>query len=298
MALIVLVVLALVVATVWLLQRRLIYFPDRSAPPPAHQVVAGAQDVTLRTADGLRLDAWLIRPPPGTPDRRLAVLVAPGNAGNRQGRAPLASALARRGLTVLLVDYRGYGGNPAVRPRRASPTTSTRPGPIWPTPDPRRAAAVLRREPRRGGGHRTGDAAPAGRPDPALTLHRSAGGGPGAYPFLPVRLLARDRFPVRDLVARITVPTLVVYGTADSVVPPAQSAAVAAGAAGLFRVVAVEGADHNDASLLYGDQLIAADRRFGRRGGVTGQRVTYLVTLCRWTTWRRRSPTRCGGASW
>ena len=82
--------------------------------------------------------------------------------------------------------------------------------------------------------------------------------GRAHYPFLPVRLLARDRFPVRDLVARITVPTLVVYGTADSVVPPAQSAAVAAGAAGLFRVVAVEGADHNDASLLYGDQLIAA----------------------------------------
>jgi hypothetical protein len=48
---------------------------------------------------------------PGTPDRRLAVLVAPGNAGNRLARAPLAAALAERGTTVLLVDYRGYGGN-------------------------------------------------------------------------------------------------------------------------------------------------------------------------------------------
>jgi hypothetical protein len=48
---------------------------------------------------------------PGTPDRRLAVLVAPGNAGNRLARAPLAAALAERGTTVVLVDYRGYGGN-------------------------------------------------------------------------------------------------------------------------------------------------------------------------------------------
>ena len=100
-ALIVLVVLALVVAMTWLLQRRLIYFPDRSAPPPAPRVIAGAQDVTLRTGDGLGLGAWLVRPSPGTPDRRMAVLVAPGNAGNRLGRAPLASALAGRGLTVL-----------------------------------------------------------------------------------------------------------------------------------------------------------------------------------------------------
>ncbi len=42
----------------------------------------------------------------------MAVLVAPGNAGNREGRAGLAEELSRRGLAVLLMDYRGYGGNP------------------------------------------------------------------------------------------------------------------------------------------------------------------------------------------
>jgi hypothetical protein len=54
------------------------------------------------------------------------------------------------------------------------------------------------------------------------------------------------------------VPTVVVYGTADTVVPPAHSETVAAHAAGLVRAVAVEGADHNDASLLNGPQLIDA----------------------------------------
>src|SRR3982751_5771076 len=49
-AVVVLLVLALAVAVIWLLQRRLIYFPDRSAPPPAPRVVAGAQDVTVRTS--------------------------------------------------------------------------------------------------------------------------------------------------------------------------------------------------------------------------------------------------------
>src|SRR4051794_2121903 len=98
-ALVVLLLLVLLAAVAWLLQRRLIYFPDRSAPPPAAEVVRGAQDVTLHTVDGLDLAAWLITPPPATPDQHLAVLVAPGNAGNRRARAPLAAALAGQGLT-------------------------------------------------------------------------------------------------------------------------------------------------------------------------------------------------------
>jgi len=73
-----------------------------------------------------------------------------------------------------------------------------------------------------------------------------------------VRLLARDRLPVAKMVTRVPAPTLIVYGTADSIVPPEQSVAVADKAAGPVRVVAVQGADHNDASLLNGPQLIDA----------------------------------------
>ena len=40
------------------------------------------------------------------------------------------------------------------------------------------------------------------------------------FPFLPVRWLLRDRFPVADLTVGIDVPTTVVYGTADTLVPP------------------------------------------------------------------------------
>jgi pimeloyl-ACP methyl ester carboxylesterase len=107
-ALAVLLALILIVALAWAGQRRLIFFPDRATPPAA----GGAGEITLRAADGLRLGAWLFTPPPGTPDRRVSVLVMPGNAGSRAGRVPLAAALTSRGLTVLLLDYRGYGGNP------------------------------------------------------------------------------------------------------------------------------------------------------------------------------------------
>jgi pimeloyl-ACP methyl ester carboxylesterase len=48
-----------------------------------------------------------------------------------------------------------------------------------------------------------------------------------------------------DHLARVKVPTTVVYGSRDSIVPPEQSRAVAAMAAGETRVVEIAGADHN-----------------------------------------------------
>ena len=78
------------------------------------------------------------------------------------------------------------------------------------------------------------------------------------YPFLPVRALLRDRFPLAEQIARIDVPTTVVYGSEDSIVPPEQSRAVADAAAQLHRLVEVPGADHNDRILLDGDALVEA----------------------------------------
>ena len=255
-----LLVVVVLVAAVWLLQRRLIYFPDRSALPPAAHVVAGAQDVTLRTVDGISLGAWLVEPPPGTPGRRLAVLVAHGNAGNRLDRVPLATALANHGLTVLLVDYRGYGGNPGSPSEDglARDLQAARTYLIEQAGFP--AERLLYYGESLGAAVVTGLAV---RHPPAALVLRSPftdlpAAGQEHYPFLPVRLLMRDRFPVSTSIAQITAPTLIVYGTADTIVAPAQSRTVAGRAAGPVRVVAVEGADHNDASLLNGRQLIDA----------------------------------------
>src|SRR6266508_3829899 len=110
-----LLIVGVVVGMLWWLQRQLIYFPDASSVLPAGEVILGARDVTLRTDDGLELGAWFVPAAPGagpTGRQRMAVLVAPGNGGNRADRAGLAEELRRRGLAVLLMDYRGYGGNP------------------------------------------------------------------------------------------------------------------------------------------------------------------------------------------
>jgi pimeloyl-ACP methyl ester carboxylesterase len=250
------VVLITLLTALWLLQRRLIYFPE-TAVSPAGSALPGAREITLRTEDGLALSAWHVTPTGA--GSGITVLVLSGNAGCRAMRAPLARRLAAKGLAVLLLDYRGYGGNPGAPSERGLLT------------DARAARAYL-----------IGHGVPAHRliyfgeslgaavatrlaaeqPPAALVLRSPftslAAVGSHHYPLLPIRLLLRDRFPVSELINQVRAPTVVIYGSADTIVPPEQSAAVAAAAGGLVRVIEVAGADHNDAALLEGNDLIAA----------------------------------------
>ncbi len=254
----VLLAVSLAVLTLaWLLQRRMIYFPDSGVPPPAGSVLPGAREVTVRTEDGLDLGAWSV--PPTGADRNLTVLVLPGNAGSRLLRAPLADRLAAEGFTVLLLDYRGYAGNPG------SPSED---GLLADARAAVRHLAAAGSPPERTiyFGESLGAAVAARlavEHPPAGMVLRSpftdlAAVGSRHYPFLPVRLLLQDRFPVAEPVASVRAPTAVVYGSRDTTVPPELSAAVASAAAGLVRRVEVAGADHNDRALLAGDELIAA----------------------------------------
>src|SRR5665647_2733418 len=73
------VVIALA-AAVWFGQRSLMYPADRSAVPPAGELLPGAVDVTLTTSDDVALGAWYLE---AAEPCTAAVLVAQGNGGNR-----------------------------------------------------------------------------------------------------------------------------------------------------------------------------------------------------------------------
>lgn len=256
-AVLVIALVGILIAVLWALQRRLIYLPSRGLVPRAGGVIAGARDVTLETSDGLSLHAWFV--PARGSDDGVTVLVANGNAGDRSLRAPLAQALAAEGFAVLLFDYRGYGGNPG-HPSEEGLALDARAAHDFLSdagiPDDRIVyfgesigAAVVTEL--------------ATEHPPAGLVLRSpftdlAAVGRVHYPFLPVGALLRDRYPVVDHIKKVSVPTVVVYGTRDGIVPPEQSRAVAAAAAGRTTVVAVENADHNDLALLSGRELIDA----------------------------------------
>jgi len=84
------------------------------------------------------------------------------------------------------------------------------------------------------------------------------------YPFLPVRLLLRDRFPVVEHLSSSPVPVTVIYAEHDSVVPSELSARVADEAGSLVERVVIRGADHND-PVMFGPRVADAVARLAQQ---------------------------------
>jgi uncharacterized protein len=248
------VLFMVVVVTLWGAQRRLTYFPA-GAPPPVSRSLPGGVEVVLPTEDGLRLDAWWLEAGP------TAVLVLPGNAGNRAGRAPLAVALHDLGLSVLLVDYRGYGGN-AGTPSQAGLLADARAAQEWLAKRPDLDHVVVF-------GESLGAAVAVGLarefPPSAVVLRSPFTSLPDVarvhYGPIP-RWLVRDPFPAEQWIGSVRVPVLVVASDIDEVVPVALSRRLVEAAAGPSALVLVPGAGHNDRALLDGDVLVGALRDF------------------------------------
>lgn len=247
---------ATVIGLLWAFQRSLIYLPDTSsveAPP-------GVREVELATSDGLRLESWIIEPDVGS-DRATAVLYAPGNAGNRAGRLDTGRALADEGFTVLLLDYRGFGGNPG------------RPSEDGLALDARAAADLLAAEgfdPDRtlyfGESIGTGVVArlQVDRPPAGIVLRSPftdfAAVAAHHFPWLPTDALLRDRFPLLEHLSGSRAPVTVVRGTDDEVVPTRQSEEVARTSENLVEEVVLEGVGHNDAEM-FGEPIVMATVR-------------------------------------
>lgn len=237
------------------IQRSFLYFPLSQAPPPIASVLPGAEEVQLKTDDGIALSGWFRAGPPGA----ITVVVFNGNAGDRSHRAPLATALHRAGFGVLLFDYRGYAGQPGTPSEdglaadaRAAVTHVQRRGDV----DPGRIAYF---------GESLGAAVAVRlateRPPFALVLRSPfttlEDMAKLHYPWLPAGPLLVDRYGSIDRIGEVRAPLLVIAGTRDGIVPLSQSRRLFDAANEPKRFIAIDGADHNDLALLAGDRLIA-----------------------------------------
>lgn len=252
------------VALVWSQQRRLIYFPSPGPVPSAATVLPNGQDVVLES-DGNRLGAWYFPASDGT----TAVLVCNGNGGDRSGRAALAAALNRIGLSVLLFDYRGYGGNPG-RPSEEGLAADARAAQAWLAAQPGVENIVYF-------GESLGAAVAVGlavdTPPAAVVLRSPFTSLPdvGAmhYPWLPVRLLLKDRYPSIERISSVHAPLLVIAGDRDDIVPESLSRRLYEAANEPKRYVVVPGAGHNDPELLDGRQMVTEIQGFLSSTGLT-----------------------------
>ena len=249
---------AVLLAVVWLCQRRLIYFPRSQNVPPVASILPGAEEISFDTPDGLRLSGWFA--PPTATVAGATVLVFNGNAGDRSFRASLAAALNQAGFSVLLFDYRGYGRNPGS-PSEKGLVTDARTA---------RACVAARDEVDAGRlvyfGESLGAALALEHPPAALVLRSPFTSltdmGRLYYPLLPTNLLLRDRFDSLRQIEHLACPVLIFAGDQDRVVPQDQSRRLYDTAKEPKRFVLIRGADHNDFELLAGGQLLDEVTRF------------------------------------
>ena len=223
----------------WASQRSLLYHPGKDPGPPPE----GWKEVKIPTGDGLVLKGWFKR---GHPERG-GILYLHGNAGNRKDALEDTILFEGSGRTLLVPDWRGYGGNPG------KPTEEG----LY--EDGMAALDALCRL----AGLQPGRVVVAGRSLGSavameVALERRIEGlilltpftsipdvGSSLYPWAPVRLLCRDRFDELSRAGRLKLPVLVVAGEKDDLAPPEMSRRLSGRIPGASFFL-VPGAGHGD----------------------------------------------------
>jgi fermentation-respiration switch protein FrsA (DUF1100 family) len=243
----------------WRMQERIVWQPPRLAAYPDSR----AERIEYSSEDGQPLFAYLI----GSLERAPGLLIAfHGNADLAVWVTQWAREVAREtGWAVLVPEYRGYGGlggSPDYRGSKRDARATYRLAREQLHVDSARIALY---------GHSLGSAVAtelATEHSPVVlileapfTSAREMARGPLA----PVRLLwsgiARVHFDTRSKVGELNVPTWVVHGDRDGVVPVRMGRAVHAAARVPGRLLIVPGAGHNDVSEVGGEAYWSWIRR-------------------------------------
>jgi uncharacterized protein len=205
----------LVVVGLYAGQRKILFRCDAAEVDPA-TLGLKAKVVRLKTEDGESLLAWSIPPLAGRP----LILYFHGNAGGIDLRIDRFRAIAKAGMGLLAIEYRGYAsstGSPSEQGLKldgeaayaAAIASGVAPDRIVPLGESLGSGVAVALAAR----HKVG----------ALVLDSPyssiADVAAATYWFVPVRALLRDPFRNDLLIGSVKAPTLMVHGTKDAVVP-------------------------------------------------------------------------------
>ncbi len=218
----------------------------------------GAELRRFETPDGTPIQA-LFYPPPGSQ----VIVFFHGNGETIGDSVGLAAELNGRGLGFVAVEYRGYGSSPAHGPSEAGLYADAQavllslaaegiaPGDItlWGSS---LGSGVAVEMATRGFGSRLLLSTPyTSMPAVAQRL----------LPVLPMRWVVSDCYDNLAKAPGLALPTLVIHGDADRLVPYDHGVTLSQAIAGA-ELVTVAGAGHNDWLVMGGDELLTRVERF------------------------------------
>ena len=237
----------------------MLYFPTRVIEQTPAVIGLSFDTVTFKTADGLTIAAWYIP----APDARAVLLFCHGNAGNISHRLDSIRIFHDLGLSVLIFDYRGYGGSEGEPTEKGTYLDAEA---AWnflikeKGIDPARIVIF---------GRSLGSAVAA-----ELAMRRKAGAliiesgftsipdlGRKYYPYMPVSLITRFHYATIDKVSSLALPKLFIHSPEDEIIPYDQGVRLFEKASEPKEFLKLRG-DHNEGFFLSGELYINGLRQF------------------------------------
>ena len=202
---------------VFINQNALIYVPSKKYLNTPEYYNLKYENYILSTKDGERINSWFI--PHSNP--RATLLFLHGNGGNISTRLDSINIFHKLGLSVFIIDYRGYGSSSGVPSEEGTYI------------DAESAWLFLKNKKHI-------------NENDIIIFGRSLGGavaiwlahkyrssalivessftsiidmGRHNYPYLPISLLAKIKYPSDERISRIEVPKLFIHSKDDDIVP-------------------------------------------------------------------------------
>jgi len=227
---------------VMLVQRKLIYFPTKLSGEAASQLARQQGFMPWRDATGV-IVGWHW---PAKVAATASVLIAHGNAGSALNRGYIAEPIHAVGdVDVFVLEYPGYGaraGSPSMAGFLAAAEDAFN---LLPTNCPVYIVAESL-----GAGVAAQLAGTHGSRVSGLLFFAPyddlAAVGQRQMPFLPVKLLMRDRFTPARWLRSYRGPVAVVVAGADTIIPPQFGRRLYDGYVGPKKLQVIAGAGHND----------------------------------------------------
>lgn len=235
----------LVVAVFFKTQRSLLYYPSHTYVSLSNSHASQAfREISVTTVDGLDLKAWYA-PAAG---KGLTIVFFHGNADSLSTAAQIADPYIAAGYGFLVAEYRGYSGLPGIPTEKG----------LYEDGRAYMRALIALGVPSQHVilfGHSLGTGVatemamefPVGGLmllAPYLSMPKVAR---VHFPFIPVSLIALDRYENDRKIPYIHSPLLIANGTNDEVIPPTQGRDLYSVANGPKEFHSIEGRGHNDA---------------------------------------------------
>lgn len=206
-----------VLAGLYFLQRKMIFFPDQTTPDIS--LYSNFDEIPVKTTDGLTITGWHHLADQGKP----TLVFLHGNAGHHGHRIHNVESYIEAGFGVLLAGYRGYGGNEGA-PSEAGVYNDARAYISQLIKDGINEKNIILYGQSIGSGVAV-QMATEFKNVKALILEAPYTSLPDVaaktYFFIPVHLLMKDKFDSLSKIKSVSAPLLIMHGLDDKVIPPA-----------------------------------------------------------------------------